>query len=563
MKKVSYFRSFAKICVVIVFALVVSACSFQKEVNVKSIEILEETVPDFILVGEFDKAGIKALITYEDGSNKEIDVNSNLLKDAYQEYISKSGEYEIEILFKGVSTKLNVKMVDVEEVHVVKFFNGLNELISMQFVEEGKDAVAPNAQSYLLNGYKFIGWDRAFTNVVEDINVYGIYGKIDEKEEEQINYHSILFEAAGNMRKEYLNVLEVWELSAKRIEKTLKHNEEGDLLEVVKKVIEENREASYHKYYKDYSSSEKLTYFYEKYDVSGEYPRIEIIGDEFMQYDVYGYVKKIVSSTDNLKYSKIESLNRLLYKLEVIVENDGDGNYASERFEFLFDEKQIVYVKRFLMFKNSVGCMEEVLSSSMYYFMNPTEVERVVYPKDVNLGEIVENVFNNDVLIQIEEMRDVMIVVEKIRNDGDNRAAIVSVDGVETYMWDKDVATYYTKEEINSNDQMVKVYKTVDSMKRYGNRFYYEWKNLSNCSSNRFLNDDGSVSIIFDYPETSSSRAHKIKFVVMDNKLLMIERYYYNANDFVKIDKKTFVYENVEVNVPQMLISRENSAILE
>ena len=48
------------ICVICV-CFVISACSFQKNVNIKSIEIIEKTVPDYILVGEFDEAGIEAM----------------------------------------------------------------------------------------------------------------------------------------------------------------------------------------------------------------------------------------------------------------------------------------------------------------------------------------------------------------------------------------------------------------------------------------------------------------------------------------------------------------------
>ena len=60
MKKGKFVINYVKITSAVLLALVVSACSFQKDVNVKSIEIIEETIPEFIIVGEFDEAGIKA-----------------------------------------------------------------------------------------------------------------------------------------------------------------------------------------------------------------------------------------------------------------------------------------------------------------------------------------------------------------------------------------------------------------------------------------------------------------------------------------------------------------------
>ena len=125
-------RGLVQIVLILLFAIGISACDIQKDVNIKSIAVVEDTVPACVVAGEFDKAGIKALITYEDGSKEFVDINSKLLGDVHQEKISKPGEYEIEILFRGQNLKFKVKVVDGEGAHVVKFFNGFNELISMQ-----------------------------------------------------------------------------------------------------------------------------------------------------------------------------------------------------------------------------------------------------------------------------------------------------------------------------------------------------------------------------------------------------------------------------------------------
>ena len=93
MKKGKFKISFIKIAFVIISSIIISACSFQKDVNVKSIEIVEGSVPDFIIVGKFDEAGIQALITYEDDTTSIIDIDSNFLGDEYQKCINNSGEY--------------------------------------------------------------------------------------------------------------------------------------------------------------------------------------------------------------------------------------------------------------------------------------------------------------------------------------------------------------------------------------------------------------------------------------------------------------------------------------
>ena len=553
---------FMRILLVAIFSLIISACSVQKDVNVKSIVIIEETVPDFIVAGKFDEAGIQALVTYEDNTTEKIYVNSNFFKDAYQEYINNVGEYEIEILFKGASTKLKVKIVDAEEQYEVKFFNGLNELVSMQVVEKGKDAVAPSGQSHQIYGYEFIGWDRKFTNVTEDINVYGIYAKIGESEDVGVNYEMLLLNAAENMRNGDLNILDVWELSSKRIEITNYYND-SNLDKVVTKVTEGNRKINYNKYSKKMNESGSYVYVYEKYDSSGFYPEVTITADEFEQYDIYGYVKKIISSTDVLICSTKYSLNRTFYKLEAVVPNSGDGGHASDTYEFLFDEEQIVYLKHFMNNVSSSDEVENILTWSKYYTVDSEKNEKIVFPSDVNLGNIVSDVFNNDVVIKTEEMRDIFVVVEEVRNDANNRAALIIRGNTETYMWDKDPATYYTKEEFGLNDSAVQVYKTTDSIERYGATYYYKWKDISSNASSVVGKENGSISFIFEVGESSSMRAHKVEFIVLDNRLIGFERYYYSGSALVHIDKTTFNYENVEVIVPSALIGREASAIVE
>lgn len=578
MKRGKFVLRFIKIAFVMVFSLVVSACSFQKDVNVRSIEVIKETVPEFIMEGEFDKAGIKALVTYEDDSTKIIEINSNLLKDAYQEYINEAGEYEIELLFKGASTKLKVKIVNEEEIFEVNFYNGLNELVSKQFVEKGKAAIAPSGKSHLLHGYEFVGWDRSFENVEEDINVYAIYTRIGKVEEEiEIDYQKILLEAVENMRSNDLNILDVWELSSKRIE-TTNYYKNLELQEVVTKIIEENREVSFGRYFKEANEVGNYAYMLQKSDGENIYSEIAISYDEFNQHEIYSFVKKIISLTDQLKFSARFSLNREFYKLVVEIPNEGDGGHASEKYEFLFNNEQIISLRHLLVNKNSVGLIEEELTSTKYYTINPKESEKMVFPKEPDLPlepelpeepaepdllEIANNAFNYDVVVKVEEMRDMMVEVERIRNDAENRAALITRGQVDSYMWDKDEATYYTKEQYGLNDMLPKVYKTVTSQERYGKEYYYMLKELSQSEPYEYENEDGSITFLFEIAESSSNRAHKLRFIVLNNKLVEIERYYYEANELVVISRVSFEYQQVDVEVPQALLNCEPNAILE
>ena len=340
---------FIRIIFVMLFALVVSACSLQKDVNVKSISIIEKSIPEFVLAGEFDKAGIQALIVYEDGTEQTIEVNSNLLKDAYQEQVNKAGEYEIEILFRGQAAKFKVKIVDAEGAHVVKFFNGLNELVSMQLVKHGEAAEAPAGEAHKIKGYEFLGWDRKFDNVKEDINVFGIYAKVDEvdnNEEENLNFRNELLAAVENMRSGNVNVLEIWESVAKRFEKTLVYGDNHELNHAVKKEINEDKEVIYHKYSKQLNEAAAFNYVYEKIDEDGFYSKVQTFVEEFDQYDIYAQVKKIITATDMLDYSVMHTPEAKIYKLVAVIPNNGDGNYASEEVEILFNDDQIISLKR-------------------------------------------------------------------------------------------------------------------------------------------------------------------------------------------------------------------------
>jgi hypothetical protein len=82
--------------------------------------------------------------------------------------------------FANVTSDLTINATYGEEtICWVSFFDGNKKLIKKNYVKEGADAVAPSETERAMTGYDFVGWDRAFTNVKADLDVYGIYTKVE------------------------------------------------------------------------------------------------------------------------------------------------------------------------------------------------------------------------------------------------------------------------------------------------------------------------------------------------------------------------------------------------
>ncbi len=61
----------------------------------------------------------------------------------------------------------------IPKTYTVKFYGFNNELLKQETVVKGENATAPEAP--VVTGYTFTGWDKAFDNVTDDINVTAIY----------------------------------------------------------------------------------------------------------------------------------------------------------------------------------------------------------------------------------------------------------------------------------------------------------------------------------------------------------------------------------------------------
>ena len=71
-------------------------------------------------------------------------------------------------------------ILNVITYYTATFWNGKGEIIKVSRVIEFTDAVAPTDEEIMHNmdGYTFYGWDRTFTHLTGNINVYGIYYKL-------------------------------------------------------------------------------------------------------------------------------------------------------------------------------------------------------------------------------------------------------------------------------------------------------------------------------------------------------------------------------------------------
>ena len=209
-----------------------------KEEAIENIDIIN--LPEQIEIGTFDECNIKFNITYSDDTTELVDVKEKDIPEEYQHYLYEEGTHNFSFLYKGYKVKFNITMYEVkytvkfinvldevvkelkvkktekveyptkEEMYVegyrfletydkdityatsdveikgnyvktwiVKFYNGLNEVISTQIVDDKSSAQAPSEEDTKIDGYTFIMWDKGYTNITKNTNIFGIYEEIN------------------------------------------------------------------------------------------------------------------------------------------------------------------------------------------------------------------------------------------------------------------------------------------------------------------------------------------------------------------------------------------------
>ena len=214
--------------------LILVGCTAPDEVKVTKIDVID--LPEEIEIGTFDECEIKYQISYSDGTTGIEQVKEEMIPDAYRHFLYEEGTHKFNFLYRGVTVEFEVTMYhkrytvtflnaldevvkevkvkkdeqityptdeemytegyrflssfdkDIQttnedvtikgnyvKVWIVKFYNGLNELISTQIVDDGLQAIEPTEEEKKVDGYKFVMWDKTFNNITKNTNVYGIY----------------------------------------------------------------------------------------------------------------------------------------------------------------------------------------------------------------------------------------------------------------------------------------------------------------------------------------------------------------------------------------------------
>jgi len=83
------------------------------------------------------------------------------------------------VYYKLIEERNDKDQPDIK-LYTVSFMDWDNQLIAQQVVEEGQAALAP--ENPTRRGYTFVGWDKDFSNVTEDLVVTALYEKIPLKD---------------------------------------------------------------------------------------------------------------------------------------------------------------------------------------------------------------------------------------------------------------------------------------------------------------------------------------------------------------------------------------------
>lgn len=170
-------KIFSLVFIMLAAGFVFTACGIQKDVGISSITINSESSVIEIYEGEFNEAGITAKVVYDDETTETVTITEDMVSGYNDgpQWFDNPGTYAITVLFKDETVDLTVKVLP--KYISVRFFDGHGNLIEKQSIRKGTDAVAPN-DGFDIEGMEFIGWDRLFTNLTENTDVYAMYGNI-------------------------------------------------------------------------------------------------------------------------------------------------------------------------------------------------------------------------------------------------------------------------------------------------------------------------------------------------------------------------------------------------
>ncbi len=229
------------LCLIVLFFtlilfLLLKGCN--NDIKIEHIDIIN--LPEQIEIGTFDECNIQLNVIYSDYTTELVDVKEKDIPKEYQHYLYEEGTHSFDYLYKGYEVQFNITMYEVkytvkfinvvdevvkevivkknekveyptkEEMYVegyrfletydkdityltsdveikgnyvktwiVKFYNGLNEVISTQIVDDKSSAKSPSEEDIKMDGYTFIMWDKVYTNITSNTDIFGIYEEIN------------------------------------------------------------------------------------------------------------------------------------------------------------------------------------------------------------------------------------------------------------------------------------------------------------------------------------------------------------------------------------------------
>ena len=142
------------------------------------IAVRVEGSPIEVYVGEaFEAKNLTVHLDYDDGTTESVKFTEEDLPEEYVPLLSIVGEHTVEMLYRGFDISFTI--IVKEPPLLVRFFNCLDEIVKEEYVDYGTSATAPTDEEMYVEGYHFTGeFDKNFSNVTENMDVYGIYEQL-------------------------------------------------------------------------------------------------------------------------------------------------------------------------------------------------------------------------------------------------------------------------------------------------------------------------------------------------------------------------------------------------
>lgn len=146
---------------------------------VTGIEVVESSVPDEIVIGEFNINDVVIEVKLSDGTYKKVNCTDEMITEEARNLLNSIGIHTVEIQYEGVKCSFTIKVIEPVITYRVIFAGFDGSILKEETVVKGGSVTAPTAPS--ISGYKFIGWDKPFDNITTDILVTAVYEKIEVK----------------------------------------------------------------------------------------------------------------------------------------------------------------------------------------------------------------------------------------------------------------------------------------------------------------------------------------------------------------------------------------------